>query len=77
MYQDNIQKLLNEQERTIISIYQNTLVGPLMSKLGLISAQILLNYRQYEYAYRLLILPDKNRIRSVFPITLRLGNKNA
>lgn len=77
MYQDEIQKLLNRQGRAITGMYRSAPVGPLMSESGLIPAQILLDYRQRKYAYRLLTLPDGNLTKSVLPITLRSGDGNA
>ena len=76
-YQEKIQKPLNRQGRAITGIYQSTPIGPLMGKLGLIPAHILLDYRQRIYAYRLLTLPDGNPAKDILPITLRSGDGSA
>ena len=73
MYQGEIQKLLNRQGRDITDMYQSTPVDPLMSESGLIPARILLDYRQRKYVYRL----DGNPTKSVLPVTLRSGDRNA
>lgn len=47
-----------------------------MSKSSFIFAPILLDYRQYKYAYQLLILPDGNHTKANLPIISRLGDGN-
>ncbi len=71
MYQEEIQKLLNRQARAITGMYRSTPVGPLMSESGLVPAHVLLDYRQRNYAYRLLTLPDGNPAKDILLVTLR------
>lgn len=69
-----IQKLLYRQGRAITGVYRSTPIGPLISESGLIPVDILLNYRQRKYAYRLLSLPDGHPTKEILPITLRAGD---
>ncbi len=76
VHQEEIQKLLNRQGQAITGMYRNTPIGPLMSESGLIPAEIMLDYRQRKYAYRLLILSDGHPTKDILLITLRVGNGN-
>lgn len=57
-------------------MYRSTPIGPLMSESGLDPAEILLNYRQRKYAYRLLALPDGHPTKEILPISLRASEGN-
>lgn len=52
-YQNEIQKLINKQARSITGMYPTTLIAALMSESGLIPAHIMSDFRQGIYAYRL------------------------
>ena len=49
-------------------------VHPLLYEAGLIPASKLLNYRQRQYAYRLLSLPDQHLAKNILPISLKKGD---
>ena len=55
-------------------MYSSTPIQGLMSKAGLLPAQILLDYRQKMYTYRLLTLPDDHPAKNILPISLRKGD---
>ena len=76
-HQNEIQKLINRQARSITGMYPSTPVPALMSESGLIPAHILLDFRQRRYAYRLLSLPESIPTKAILPITLRTGDGNA
>lgn len=76
-YQNDLQKLINRQARSITGMYRSSPISPLMSDSGLLPAPILLDSRQRAYAYRLLNLPDSIPTKEILPITLRTGDGNA
>ena len=49
-------------------------IQALISEAGLVPAQILLDYRQKMYAYRLLTLPDDHHTKKILPISFRNGD---
>ena len=51
-------------------MYQSKPISPLMSELGLFPAQVLLDFCQRVYAYRILSLPDLISTKNILPITL-------
>ena len=73
-HQREIQKLLNRQGREITGMYRSTLNAPLMSEVGLIPTEIMLDYRQRRYAHHLLTLPDGHPTKDILPVSLRLGD---
>ena len=75
-HQNEIQKLINRQARSITGMYLSTPVAALMNESGIISAHILLDFRQRKYAYRLLSLPDSRPTKDILPIILRIGDGN-
>lgn len=77
IYQEEIQKLLNRQGQVITSMYQSTFIAPLISKAGLISARIMLNYCQRKYSYCLLTLPDGQSTKKVLLISLKMSDGSA
>ena len=52
-HQNEIQKLINQQACSITGMYPSTPTSALMSESGLISAHILLDFRNRSYTYRL------------------------
>lgn len=76
-HQNETQKLINRQARSITGMYLSTPVLALMSESDLISAHILLDFRQRKYAYRLLSLPESIPTKAILPVTLRTGDGNA
>ncbi len=76
-YQNEIQKLINRQARSITGMYPSTPIAALMCESGLIPAHIMLDFRQRIYAYRLLSLPESIPTKDILPITLRRGDGNA
>ena len=48
-----------------------------MSESDLITAHILLDFRQRKYAYRLVSLPDSIPTKVILPVILRTGDKHA
>ncbi len=53
-HERTIQQIINRQARSITGMYPSTPVHPLLCEAGLILASTLLNYRQRQYALRLL-----------------------
>ena len=70
-----VQQLINRQTRAITGMYPSTTIQALMSKAGLVPAQILLNHRLRMYAYCLLTLPNDHPTKRILPISFR--NKDA
>ncbi len=73
-YQNEIHKLTNQQARSITGMYPSTPVSALIDESGLIPAHVLLDFRQRNYAYRLLSLPDSIPTKDFLLITLRVGD---
>ena len=69
-YENKIQKLINRQARSIIRMYRNLPISPLMNDSGLLPAHILLDSRQGAYAPRILGIPDSVLIKNILLITL-------
>lgn len=57
-HQNEFRKLINRQARAITGMCPSTPIAALMNEAGLIPANILLDFRQRKYAYRILSLPD-------------------
>ena len=76
-HQSEIQKLINQQARSITGMYPSTPIDALISESDLIPAHVLLDFRQQKYAYRILSLPDSIPTKEILPITLRIGDGNA
>ena len=72
-HERTIQQMINRQARSITGMYSSTPVHPLLCEAGLISASILLDYRQRLYTHRLLSLPDSHPTKEILPISLREG----
>lgn len=69
-----VQQLINRQAQAITEMYPSTPIQALMSKAGLVSAQILLDQRQRMYTYRLFCLPDDHPIKILLPISFCNGD---
>lgn len=75
--QNEIQKLINRQARSVTGMYPSTPVSALISESGLIPAHIALDFRQRRYAYHLLCLPESIPTKAILPVTLRIGHGSA
>ncbi len=76
-YQNEIQKLINQQACSITGIYLSTPTSASMSESGFISAHILLHFRKRSYTYRLHNLLDSISTKDILPITLQVEDGNA
>lgn len=75
-HQDEIQKLINRQARTITGMYPSTPIAALMNEARLIPAHILLDFCQRKYACRILSLPDSILTKEILPFSLQVGDGN-
>ena len=57
-------------------MYSSTPVQALMSKAGLVSAQVLLDHQQRMYTSRLLGLPDEYLTKRILPISFQNGDRD-
>ena len=73
-HERTIQQIINRQARSITGMYPSTPIHPLLCEAGLVLASTLLNYRQRQYALRLLSLPDQHPTKEILPISLRKGD---
>ena len=69
-YEKALQKLINQQARSITGMYWSSPIFSLINDLGLLPAHILLNSWQQVYAYCILCLPDSVPTKDILPITL-------
>ena len=76
-HQIEIQKLINQQARSITGMYLSTPIDVLISESGLIPAHVLLDFEQRKYAHRIFSLPDSIPTKDILPIILRIGDGNA
>ena len=58
-------------------MYPSTPIQALMSKAGLVLAQILLNHREKIHAYWLLILPNNHFAKKILPISFQIGDPDS
>lgn len=76
-YQTDLQKLINQQARSITGMYRSSPISPLMNDSGLFPAHILLDFRQQASAHRILCLFDSVLTKSILPVSLRKSDGNA
>lgn len=76
-HQNDLQKLINRQARSITGMLQSTPIFALMSEAGLVPAHIVLDFRQRSYALRILSLPELSPTKDILSITLCIGDGNA
>lgn len=67
---------MNKYVQAIIGMYQITPIRLLMSKSGLVSARMMLDYRQRKYTFQLLTLPDDYLSKNILSIMLKVGERN-
>lgn len=58
-------------------MYPSTPIHPLLCEAGLVPASTLLNYRQRQYALRLLSFSDRHPAKEILPISLRKGDASS
>lgn len=58
-------------------MYPSTPIYPFLSEAGLITAKLLLDFRQNSYTYQLLTMPDHHPTKHILPISLREGGENS
>ncbi len=73
-HERTIQQIINRQARSITGMYPSTPIHPLLCEACLVLASTLLNYRQRQYALRLLSLSDQHPTKEILPISLRKGD---
>ncbi len=76
-HEQELQKLINRQARSITGMYRSSPISHLMNDSGLLPAHILLDSRQRAYALRIISLPDSIPTKDILPITLRSGDVDA
>ena len=76
-HQNKLQKLINQQARSIIKMYPSTFIAAFIGESGLMPAHILLDFRQRKYACRIFSLPNSIPTKEILPITLLVGDRNA
>lgn len=62
--------------QSIIRIYFSTPIHSLFYAASLILASIMLNYRQYVYAFWLLDFPDLHPAKEILLVSLKKGDKS-
>jgi hypothetical protein len=76
-WQEELQKLINKQARTITGAYCSTPLGPLLQEASLEPAEVMLNARQRGYTARLLGLPRNHPGHQILPVSFREGDRHA